>query len=557
MKSSIASFVTALILALSFTPPACAVDVAVDDIIAVQDNRVVKIDHETKAVTILSSADLLLSDMRDLAVFRGPDGSTRVYVAGIKTVSGYGYGTLYAYDLATDHFECVLNETADGLADTATFTGVGVENDGSAIVTCWNCMGEGQHRILRVPTESTYRDMSYSVVSDTSLLYTEVRGLDVGPGGYIYVACRTPPAMLASVIKVDPDTGDAVRLSYSPGGDDMEMCASKDIHVSKDGRIFVLDERSRTDMDELRIIEVDPTTGAQTMRNDSAWVDRSSYRGISIDSTGRYVYFYDGKVSNTGKEGISFLDLEGTLDPDGEFYRQSFLSLGGMDQGLDIVTEPRECSGVTLASSSAHVDKNGGTVNVSVTAPDPRARCYWSVERKVGWITPSVDVGYGSSQLTLTIQASQETQARSSPVTIGDKTFTVTQDAGELVVLEGTPISIGRSVDLDLQAQEQTYYTFVAPAEKETLSVVLSDLTTDADLYLRYGAHASPTEYVWDCRPYLVGTQEEICTVELPSPGTWGVLVDSWTGVAGVGSLTVSVSPAGTNIVGPLMLLLQ
>ena len=55
--------------------------------------------------------------------------------------------------------------------------------------------------------------------------------------------------------------------------------------------------------------------------------------------------------------------------------------------------------------------------------------------------------------------------------------------------------------------------------------------TGDADLYVKYGS--APTTSAFDCRPYL-GGNNEVCTFDNPSAGTWHVMLRGWSAYSGV-----------------------
>ncbi|MCY7293892.1 S8 family serine peptidase [Alteromonas sp. a30] len=74
-------------------------------------------------------------------------------------------------------------------------------------------------------------------------------------------------------------------------------------------------------------------------------------------------------------------------------------------------------------------------------------------------------------------------------------------------------------------------YTWDIPAGVATMSVSISGGSGDADLYLRYGAQ--PTTSTYDCRPYRSGNNET-CTFNNPSSGTWHVGIRAYSTYSGV-----------------------
>jgi hypothetical protein len=63
------------------------------------------------------------------------------------------------------------------------------------------------------------------------------------------------------------------------------------------------------------------------------------------------------------------------------------------------------------------------------------------------------------------------------------------------------------------------------------LDVNISGGTGDADLYIRYGAQ--PTTSNWDYRPYLNGNNESVI-VNDPQTGIWHISVRAYSATSGV-----------------------
>ena len=74
-------------------------------------------------------------------------------------------------------------------------------------------------------------------------------------------------------------------------------------------------------------------------------------------------------------------------------------------------------------------------------------------------------------------------------------------------------------------------YTVNVPTGSTQLRVAISGGSGDADLYLRQGS--APTDTVYTCRPYLSGNNET-CTVNSPTAGTWYVRVKAYSTFSGV-----------------------
>jgi hypothetical protein len=76
-------------------------------------------------------------------------------------------------------------------------------------------------------------------------------------------------------------------------------------------------------------------------------------------------------------------------------------------------------------------------------------------------------------------------------------------------------------------------YTFTVPTTSSIISASfqISGGTGDADIYVRY--NSPPTTGLYDCRPYI-GGNNETCTFDYPSSGTYYVLVRGYTAYTGV-----------------------
>jgi secreted trypsin-like serine protease len=78
--------------------------------------------------------------------------------------------------------------------------------------------------------------------------------------------------------------------------------------------------------------------------------------------------------------------------------------------------------------------------------------------------------------------------------------------------------------------------TFAVDSGTQSITVVMSGGTGDADLYVHFSTPTTTARY--DCRPYKDGN-DETCTFTAPSAGTWNIGVRGHTAFSGV-SLTVT-----------------
>ncbi|WP_164503658.1 M14 family zinc carboxypeptidase [Pleionea sediminis] len=96
--------------------------------------------------------------------------------------------------------------------------------------------------------------------------------------------------------------------------------------------------------------------------------------------------------------------------------------------------------------------------------------------------------------------------------------------------------------DLSAAQGEEIRYLMNVPPDARNLSFVIKGGTGDADLYVRFGAEPTTSEY--DCRPYRNGNSE-VCTIDNIQTGTYYVMLRAYRDFRGV-SLT------GSYDVGPI-----
>ena len=128
-----------------------------------------------------------------------------------------------------------------------------------------------------------------------------------------------------------------------------------------------------------------------------------------------------------------------------------------------------------------------------------------------------VTVGEYSATLTVT----DETGARAS------KTYILTVDDGSDPKLLKDGVA---KVDLSGARRDEQLFYFDVPAGQSGATIIISDGTGDADLYVRKGAE--PTRSNYDCRPYRWGN-DETCTVN-SGPGRYHVMIRAYSAYSGV-----------------------
>ena len=119
------------------------------------------------------------------------------------------------------------------------------------------------------------------------------------------------------------------------------------------------------------------------------------------------------------------------------------------------------------------------------------------------------------------------------------KTQAVSVGSGGSILQNGVPVSgIGGA------AGSEQRWTMVVPSDSSGLKFVTSGGSGDADLYVKYGAAPSTTNY--DCKSEGSATAET-CALPSATPGTWHVLVKGYSAFSGM-SLTGSYTITGPRV---------
>ncbi len=84
---------------------------------------------------------------------------------------------------------------------------------------------------------------------------------------------------------------------------------------------------------------------------------------------------------------------------------------------------------------------------------------------------------------------------------------------------------------LSASTDYKNFYALTVPAGVSRLSFETSGGTGDVDLYVKFGS--APTLLSYNCRPYQ-GGNNELCTINNPSPGTWYVMLHAWSSYSNV-----------------------
>lgn len=99
--------------------------------------------------------------------------------------------------------------------------------------------------------------------------------------------------------------------------------------------------------------------------------------------------------------------------------------------------------------------------------------------------------------------------------------------SSSITVVAVTALTSGTAVTVSQAGPRgtQLFRKITVPAGATGLTVTTSGGTGDVDMYVRYGAVPTPSN--WDCRPFEAGNAET-CTFANPAAGTWFIMLETW-----------------------------
>lgn len=108
-----------------------------------------------------------------------------------------------------------------------------------------------------------------------------------------------------------------------------------------------------------------------------------------------------------------------------ETARTGTLAIAG--QNVAVVQEGLGACTIEISPTSASVNENSTSGNFAVTAP---AHCEWSAASHSAWLrVTSGSPGTGNGTVDYAVERNRDTKTRSGTITVGDRTFTLTQSA--------------------------------------------------------------------------------------------------------------------------------
>ncbi len=106
------------------------------------------------------------------------------------------------------------------------------------------------------------------------------------------------------------------------------------------------------------------------------------------------------------------------------------VGLGGCGDGSPI--DPTPVCSIGIAPAEAAFGSDGGAASLSITVA---AGCAWTATTNVDWIVvTSGNAGNGNGTVAYSVRANSGTQSRSGALSIGDRTYSVTQEGRPPVV---------------------------------------------------------------------------------------------------------------------------
>lgn len=186
---------------------------------------------------------------------------------------------------------------------------------------------------------------------------------------------------------------------------------------------------------------------------------------------------------------------------------------------------PSSCT-YALNSLSNTFDPSGGTGTVSVLT---QTGCSWQATSGASWVSIiSGSSGTGNGTVSYRVDPNPGNALRTAAITIAGQTFTIrqagTSPGGDRELSNG--VAVNDSLLASSEGSTWKYYFVNIPSGTTRLSVRLSGLSGDVDLYLRPGG--KPTSDLFFCTSGNWERTEEECMILQPTPGTWWIGVNNW-----------------------------
>lgn len=186
----------------------------------------------------------------------------------------------------------------------------------------------------------------------------------------------------------------------------------------------------------------------------------------------------------------------------------------------------------TIGGQPADLTLNvGANASFSVAATGSSLQYQW---RKGGANLANGGNIFGATAATLNVSGVQTGDAGNYSVVVSNPGGSVTSSNAVLTVtnLMVTPLTNGVGVVSLVGASNSVrYFVLAVPPSQTNLTISISDGTGDCDLYVRFGALPTLTQY--DHRPYLPGNVESV-SITNPAAGNWYFMLNGYDSYSGV-----------------------
>ncbi len=112
----------------------------------------------------------------------------------------------------------------------------------------------------------------------------------------------------------------------------------------------------------------------------------------------------------------------------------------------------------------------------------------------------------------------------------GDVTTTLLHSMPSVTTTPCAPVTFNRT-GLSAAKDSWTHFTMTVPECANTLTVNMNGSTGDGDLYVRFGAQPTVSDYT--CRPFKTGSVES-CAIPNPQAGTWHISIRAYSAFSGL-----------------------
>ncbi len=155
--------------------------------------------------------------------------------------------------------------------------------------------------------------------------------------------------------------------------------------------------------------------------------------------------------------------------------------------------------------------------------------CEWTLNSSESWllfVTPRT--GSGDTEVIYSVGGHHGSAIpRSAAISVGSRELLlVEQDGVAPIRLNDGQVRSDFITGRERQFDWKYYRIDVPHMQAGKVEFSVAGLTGDADLYVRYGEKPDLVDF--DCRPFLGGTQNELCELTDPAPGVWWIGVNNW-----------------------------